>query len=184
MRHKYLIQIYSTGVEDRILEDLIQSLKTTFNAKLSLNYLEWKDIVQFYNPMRKQVNASKLIYWLSENISFPPNSRMLVLANIDGYVEGLNFVFGISNPGIGGIVFTTRLNPLFYGEEYDDYLYRLRIFKETLHELGHSYGLTHCQNLCVMRFSNSIYDVDRKPAHYCTKCQKKLNYHNPELLKT
>ena len=45
MRHKYLIQIYSTGVEDRILEDLIQSLKTTFNAKLSLNYLEWKDII-------------------------------------------------------------------------------------------------------------------------------------------
>jgi archaemetzincin len=47
--------------------------------------------------------------------------------------------------------------------------------KETLHELGHILGLEHCPNpRCVMSFSNSIYDVDRKEARFCEMCKKKL----------
>ncbi len=185
MIYSYLIQIYPIKIEEQILRDLVQQLKKVYNAKITvdISYLKWDDIVKFYNPSRRQVNADNLIYWLSRNIKLSSNSRILVLANIDGYVEGLNFVFGLSKLGFGGIVFTLRLNPIFYGQEYDEKLYRLRIFKETLHELGHSYGLSHCLNFCVMRFSNSIYDVDKKPSYYCQSCQRKIEHYNPGLLK-
>jgi archaemetzincin len=36
---------------------------------------------------------------------------------------------------------------------------------EAVHELGHAFGLTHCEkSRCVMHFSNSLQDTDFK--HY------------------
>jgi len=35
-----------------------------------------------------------------------------------------------------------------------------RVIKEAVHELGHAFGLTHCENSkCVMHFSNSLQDT-------------------------
>ena len=50
-----------------------------------------------------------------------------------------------------------------------------RIAKETIHELGHYFGLFHCNNKrCVMYFSNSLYDTDFKNRTFCKKCKNKL----------
>ena len=49
-----------------------------------------------------------------------------------------------------------------------------RILKETIHELGHTFGLKHCHNNCVMRFSNSLADTDKKPVKFCASCLKQL----------
>ena len=85
----------------------------------------------------------------------------------DGYVEGLNFVFGLASPELGvATVYTARLRgPPF----------RERLVKEVLHELGHLLGLGHCPNpRCVMSFSNSVEEVDRKEAWFCEECTLKL----------
>jgi len=50
----------------------------------------------------------------------------------------------------------------------------LRLEKEIMHELGHLFGLDHCMNRCVMRFSNSVYEVDLKPLGFCEKCHSSL----------
>jgi len=43
--------------------------------------------------------------------------------------------------------------------------------KEAVHEVGHTLGLAHCTNSsCVMFFSNSILDTDRKKSAFCEKC--------------
>ena len=47
--------------------------------------------------------------------------------------------------------------------------------KEAIHELGHTFGLFHCNNkLCVVYFSNSLYDTDRKGKRLCLDCKNKL----------
>jgi archaemetzincin len=120
---------------------------------------------------------------LIEKMGVAPTQRILVVLGADGYVRGLNFVFGVARNGWGGVVFTERLNPLFYGELYSEELYRLRILKESLHELGHALGLEHCRENCVMRFSNSVYDVDAKPAFFCPKCCLELNYSHPGIVR-
>jgi archaemetzincin len=50
----------------------------------------------------------------------------------------------------------------------------LRTLKEANHELGHTFGLHHCENVCVMKFSNSLADTDKKPAIFCDTCLKNL----------
>jgi len=57
----------------------------------------------------------------------------------------------------------------------DEALLRERMIREAVHELGHTYGLDYCHNAhCVMSFSNSLRDVDRKPHDFCPLCREKL----------
>jgi archaemetzincin len=66
------------------------------------------------------------------------------------------------------------LSPAFYGLPEAPELFFQRVTKETLHELGHVFGLEHCKNSCVMRFSNSLNDTDRKPESFCPSCLSRL----------
>jgi archaemetzincin len=66
------------------------------------------------------------------------------------------------------------LNEEFYGLKEDRALFELRVLKEALHELGHTFGLLHCENNCVMIFSNSIEDTDNKPPQFCPRCSNYL----------
>ena len=91
----------------------------------------------------------------------------------------LNFVFGVAdlskNKSFGSaIISVTRLREEFYRRTVNIALFEQRVLKEAIHELGHTFGLEHCENLCVMRFSNSLEDTDRKPQELCETCLKKL----------
>ena len=55
-------------------------------------------------------------------------------------------------------------------------LFRERILKEAVHELGHLHGLSHCDDRsCVMVFSESVEGVDSKGADFCGRCRAMLN---------
>jgi archaemetzincin len=57
----------------------------------------------------------------------------------------------------------------------DHRLLEERIRKEALHELGHTFGLVHCQaQECVMRSSSSVEDIDLKGADFCAECAESL----------
>jgi len=69
----------------------------------------------------------------------------------------------------------TRLRQEFYGLPADHTLFQRRVLTEAVHELGHTYGLGHRKNPgCVMFFSNSLIDTDRKGSEFCPKCKNKL----------
>lgn len=98
--------------------------------------------------------------------------RVLGLVDVDVFAVGLNYVFGEAYlSGRAGLVSLWRLRPEFYGERADLGVFGLRVLKEVVHELGHTLGLRHClRELCVMHFSNSIFDTDRKQSLLCSQC--------------
>lgn len=97
---------------------------------------------------------------------------VLGVVDVDIFLPGLNYVFGEAyTPGRAALISLWRLKPQFYGDKADMAVYLLRSLKEAVHELGHSLGLRHCsRSLCVMHFSNSIFDTDKKQRLLCDQC--------------
>lgn len=99
--------------------------------------------------------------------------KALLIADVDLYAEGLNFVFGEAEiEGSLAIISLVRLRESFYGRSEKRDLFESRVKKEAVHELGHVFGLKHCSSpQCVMFFSNSLSDTDRKGWAFCPRCQ-------------
>lgn len=48
--------------------------------------------------------------------------------------------------------------------------------KISSHEIGHMFGISHCQNAnCVMNGTNILSETDHHMARACSLCQMKLN---------
>ncbi len=98
------------------------------------------------------------------------------MTSVDLYAPGLNFVFGEALVFRGpALISVYRLRPEYYGMLWDEGLFHERVLKEAVHELGHTLGLGHCKNpRCVMFFSNSILETDRKSAQLCRLCYNRV----------
>jgi archaemetzincin len=101
-----------------------------------------------------------------------PVDRLLGVTAFDLFVPGMNFVFGEARcPGPVAVVSTNRLRP----SPKNTRLFRERVIKEAVHEIGHTHGLKHCLDpLCVMYFSENIADTDRKKTDFCGECRSAL----------
>jgi archaemetzincin len=132
-----------------------------------------------YNQWRKQYNAEVVMNLLSNvsEIKFIDKSiPTLLLTDSDLYYSGLNFIFGLEDPTKScAIVSLARLRPEFYDERPARGLLEERVIKEVIHELGHYIGLDHCANSkCVMNFSPSVFDADKKQKEFCDECKIRL----------
>ena len=125
-----------------------------------------------YDSQRRQYLAGLFLKVLDDHV--PHTLHGLALVNSDLFVPRLNFIFGLAQLGGNALVALPRLRPSFYQLPSNDALYFQRIVIEAVHELGHVLGLGHCENYCVMRFSNTLTDTDQKPAKYCETCFNKL----------
>lgn len=106
----------------------------------------------------------------------PEDELVLGITNVDLFVPGLNFVFGLADPASrAAVISLARLYPEFYGQSRDPQLFKARALKEAVHEIGHIIGLAHCPDpACIMFFSNSLADTDHKGPGFCTQCQNLL----------
>jgi len=125
-----------------------------------------------YNVIRRQYHSTSLLMKIREYVKKSGSDHVLGITNVDLYVPRLNFVFGEAEYlGGAAIISLCRLRPEFYGRPVNRELFIERSVKEAVHELGHTLGLDHCRDSsCVMFFSNSILDTDRKNVGFCEKC--------------
>jgi len=126
-----------------------------------------------FNAIRQQYPSPLVLKFLSEK--FP--GRVLGITDQDLYAESLNFVFGQAYfNGKVAVISIHRLNPTFYKQKPNTKILITRAVKEAVHEVAHNFGLDHCQDVkCVMSFSNTVGDVDRKNKDLCRPCQLKLS---------
>ncbi len=108
----------------------------------------------------------------------PPDAgRLLALTELDLFIPMLTFVFGQAQ--LGGrlaLVSLARLRQEFYGLPADGDLLRERALKESLHELGHTFGLLHCGEAgCTMSLATGIRQLDAKGGGYCAGCAALLD---------
>jgi len=128
-----------------------------------------------YNDRRGQYHSS-LILDMLKPLRSPDVYRVLGVIDEDLYVPGLNFVFGEADIEKGvAVISLVRLREEFFGCPPDRKLFLERTVKEAIHELGHTFGLGHCTDShCIMCFSNSLEDTDRKGPAFCPICRRKL----------
>ncbi len=104
----------------------------------------------------------------------PPNvARLLAVTEKDLFIPMLSFIFGQAQlQGSVAIISLARLHQEFYGLPSNPVLFLTRAIKETLHEMGHTFGLIHCLDpLCPMALSTNIRQVDAKTDRYCPGCR-------------
>ena len=153
-----IIFLSSIGhLDEIILEELKEDLSKEFQKfEVSINIIKDKfpltriERDESRNQYNSEIMLDQLFQYAIKNHLF----RVLGVVDVDIYTNGLNFVFGIaSSPRApllkyygASIISVTRLRQEFYGYELDKELFRLRTLKEAVHELGHTFGLIHCNN--------------------------------------
>jgi archaemetzincin len=133
------------------------------------------DLSEFYDPARKQYNGTELLNKI--DLEFATDySKTLGLFNIDLFIPILTYIFGQAFlGGRMGIASIYRLSNERYGIKANGKILVERFRKEAIHELGHMFGLIHCNDpVCVMRSSTYVEDIDQKNHSLCAKCRMQL----------
>lgn len=105
------------------------------------------------------------------------SEKVLLITSGDLYTGRNNFVFGLSHRKLGvAVVSATRLDNAFFGRYTDEASLVKRIVTESCHEIGHLYGLEHCENPgCIMYCPNSLDQLDAKNMVFCGRCRLELD---------
>jgi archaemetzincin len=166
------IGILSVGQAPReVLLELAQALPKIFpDTACSVIKEPLRIPADAFVKKRNQFNSSVILnqirVFAAGNAGF---DRVLGVIDVDVFASGLNYVFGEAYmAGKAALISLWRLKPGFYGEAAGFDVFVSRALKEAVHELGHTLGLHHCEKgFCVMHFSNSILDTDKKQTLFC-----------------
>ena len=166
------LQLLPIGnVDDRLLKDLRPAIEETFRVPCRVLPVRLDPEFAFHGE-RQQYHSSEILHHMQTFLT-ADSWRMLGISAVDLYIPILTFVFGEAQ--IGGpcaVVSAHRLRQEFYGLAPDHELFRERLIKEAVHELGHTLSLTHCHDYrCVMASSHAVEWIDLKESRLCPACQ-------------
>jgi archaemetzincin len=164
-----LVPIY-LGSQQDLLEDLSARLAHSFGLQARIRP-PWFDPEKAFDPSRGQYRSTDLLAHL---IDEPPErgTRVLGVAGVDLFIPIFTFVFGEAQlRGRAAVVSVHRLRNELYGLPKNELLFRDRLHKEAVHELGHTHGLIHCETeSCVMHSSTYVEEIELKSAEFCPTC--------------
>jgi archaemetzincin len=165
------IHLIPLGVGLDLVERLAAALARTFHTPCRIRP-QTMDIAFALDERRGQHHSTAILQSLE--LAAEPGARLLAVTSADLYVPVLTFVFGEAQlEGNCAIVSTARLHEEFYGLPPREDLLRERLLKESVHELGHTFGLRHCGDWsCVMASSHAVEVLDVKGAEFCASCRK------------
>jgi archaemetzincin len=154
------------GLEEDVQVELRRVLASVFDAEI-ITVPGIPLPPSAYNRRRGQYHSTPVLRQLAR-LKPRHAERLLGVADVDLYVPELNFVFGEADAERGVAVFSLgRLHP-DNSDQHGRALFLKRAATEAVHELGHTYGLDHCaSSRCVMWFSNTLAETDRKGLALC-----------------
>jgi len=123
---------------------------------------------------RQQFHSSEILAAMQSYIN-GDTWKLLGVTGHDLYIPILTFVFGEAQlGGASAIVSYHRLTQEFYGLPHDLDLLANRLLIESVHELGHTLHLTHCEEFrCAMAASHAVEWIDIKDSGFCEDCLAK-----------
>jgi archaemetzincin len=168
--HVYLWWIGSGAADHDMLGTLRRQAEQVFQVPARA-WLGHDRPADSFDPRRQQHSSTRILKWLIE--SRPAQSTKVVgITDVDLFIPILTFVYGEAQlGGAAAVVSMARLQSdngfLPNGAQLAS-----RLAKECIHELGHTFGLLHCQTpQCVMARSVTLVQVDAKAPDLCHDCR-------------
>ena len=158
-------------MKEKVLRHICVNLPYYFpGSEAILSEITWEMPESAYSEKRDQYLARHLLDDLSTWGDEYRYGRVLGICDDDLYATGFNFIFGEAEyPGTAAIISLHRLGGSIVEEQE-------RALKESIHELGHTFGLKHCRKpICIMSFSTTLEDTDMKGMIFCERCFARLN---------
>lgn len=158
--------IGADAADDGLMEAVRARTAESFGVQARL-YRHGDRPHQAFDPRRGQHSSTAILKWLVGRAH--PGSRTLAITDADLFIPVLTFVFGEAQlGGRAAVVSTARL----IVEQGGGPAVTERIVKECVHELGHTFGLLHCDTPgCVMTRSVTLIEVDAKAMTLCRACE-------------
>lgn len=161
-------------VNFQAFEDVPASVSTQLFEQLKVVYpkIRMKDPISLpedaYYPPRNRYLADTIIRFLRNNT--PKNEKCIGFTTKDiSHRNGK-----ITNYGIMGLGFQPGRSCVISSFRLSEKNTKQQLYKLALHEMGHNFGLPHCNNLqCIMRDAKGKNHFDELPA-FCESCKKHL----------
>jgi archaemetzincin len=162
------------GVEPRRLDALAAELARAFHTACQVR--EGTLDAGFARDAARSQYHSTAILERVRALETDPTTHLLGITALDLYVPIFTFVFGEAQlAGHCALVSWYRLCEERYGLPPDEAKLRERLVKEAIHELGHTFGLGHCDDWrCVMTSSHSVERLDVKTTAFCEACASQV----------
>ena len=167
---KHNIVISPIGdIDDKLVEPITSEIERIFGFKTVVKPI-LHDVNFALDTARNQYHSTLILEKLE--LSAPSEAiKLLAITDVDLYIPILTYVYGEAQlGGKASIISTHRLvegiSPVNTPETF-----HCRLAKEAVHELGHTFKLRHCpDHSCIMHYSRTVTDVDRKTDQLCRYC--------------
>jgi archaemetzincin len=172
---KYIVYLQKIGnVDSSILIRLkknLQWLLKKYTIKIEIDQNIFPILKDEYIEEEKEYSGRLILERLENTV--PPQKQIKILGLINEDIKTIRtkHLFGLTNLKCScALISTIRLQV----DNSDMAIFEQRILKVAVHELGHTFGLAHCNNECVMRLSKSLKDLDEKPKEFCFLCDLQM----------
>ncbi len=156
-------------LESDVLELIRQAVYHVFGYPSEVESL-LNDVDFALDAGRNQYHSTAILGKLAA-VAPPQAVKVIAITDVDLFIPILTHVYGEAQLGGSAcIVSTYRLKEGFGASASKTF--QQRVVKESVHELGHTFNLRHCQDhTCIMHYCRSVKDVDQKSEQFCRYCK-------------
>lgn len=161
-------------IDDALLERAAKGLQETFQRATTVH--RPLPVPKYaFNPTRGQYHSAAILKRV-ETLRVSEWDSAVGIVDVDLFVPEVPFIFGEADRSTrSAIISLTRLRPEGASTESKRELLFKRLMSEAIHQVGMIRGLAHCpNNRCVMFFSATVQDTDKKGMAFCANCRKRL----------
>jgi archaemetzincin len=161
-------------LEDGLFEKLAPILEESFRRPTQIHGA--LPVPKYaYNPTRSQYHSAAILKRV-ETLRTIEWDAAIGVVDVDLFVPEVPFIFGEADRSTrSAIISLTRLRPEGGAPESKRDLLLKRLVCEAIHQVGLIRGLAQCpNNRCVMFYSATVQDTDKKGHAFCANCRKRL----------